>query len=83
MEDNIIRIMMERNLTARALSIKIEKNDWYITRMVNGKIDPSLRTICKTAEALRVSEADLFAEKRVEKLWDLSGPTFPKPIAKG
>ena len=41
-EDNIIRLMMERNLTARALSIRIEKNDWYITRMLNGKIDPSI-----------------------------------------
>ena len=62
LEDNIIRLMMEKNLTARALSIRIEKNDWYITRMLNGKIDPSLHVICKIAEALRVSEADLFTK---------------------
>ena len=63
LEDNIIRIMMEKNLTARALSIRIEKNEWYITRMLNGKIDPSLQVISKIAEILRVSVADLFSKK--------------------
>ena len=32
LEDNIIRLMMEKNLTARALSIRIEKNERYIAR---------------------------------------------------
>ena len=63
LEDNIIRLMMEKNLTARALSIRIEKNEWYITRMLNGKIEPSLQVICKIADVLRVSAADLFAKK--------------------
>ena len=63
LEDNIIRLMMEKNLTARALSIRIEKNEWYITRMLNGKIDPSLQVISKIAEILRVSAADLFTKK--------------------
>ena len=62
LEDNIIRLMMEKNLTARALSIRIEKNEWYITRMLNGNIDPSLQVLCKIAEVLRVSVAELFAE---------------------
>ena len=62
LEDNIIRLMMEKNLTARALSIRIEKNEWYITRMLNGKIEPSLQVICKIAEILRVSVAYLFAK---------------------
>ena len=62
LEDNIIRLMMEKNLTARALSIRIEKNEWYITRMLNGKIDPSLQVISKIAEILRVSAADLFSK---------------------
>ena len=68
LEDNIIRLMMEKNLTARALSIRIEKNEWYITRMLNGKIDPSLQVICKIAEVLRVSVAELFTKKRVKKV---------------
>ena len=63
LEDNIIRLMMEKNLTARALSIRIEKNEWYITRMLNGKIDPSLQVVCKIAEILRVSVADLLTKK--------------------
>ena len=63
LEDNIIRLMMEKNLTARALSIRIEKNEWYITRMLNGKIDPSLQVVCKIAEILRVSVADLLRKK--------------------
>lgn len=62
LEDNIIRLMMEKNLTARALSIRIEKNEWYITRMLNGKIDPSLQVICQIAEVLRVSVEELFAK---------------------
>jgi len=62
LEDNIIRLMIEKNLTARALSIRIEKNKWYITRMLNGKIDPSLQVICRIAEVLRVSVADLFTK---------------------
>ena len=63
LEDKIIRLMMEKNLTAWALSIRIEKNEWYITRMLNGKIDPSLQVICKIAEVLRVSVEDLFTKK--------------------
>jgi len=45
------------------LSIRIEKNDWYITRMLNGKIDPSLDTLFNIAEALRVELAELFTKK--------------------
>ena len=63
LEDNIIRLMMDKNLTARALSIRIEKNEWYITRMLNGKIDPSLDTLFDIAEALRVEPEELFTEK--------------------
>ena len=63
LEDNIIRHMMEKNLTARALSIRIEKNDWYITRMLNGKIDPSLDVLFRIAEALRVEPAELLTKK--------------------
>ena len=63
LEDNIIRLIMEKNLTARALSIRIEKNEWYITRMLNGKIDPSLDALFNIAEALKVEPAELFTKK--------------------
>lgn len=63
LEDNIIRLMMDKNLTARALSIRIGKNEWYITRMLNGKIDPSLDVLFHISEALRVELAELFTKK--------------------
>ena len=63
LEDNIIRLMMDKNLTARALSIRIGKNEWYITRMLNGKIDPSLDALFNIAEALRVEPTELFTKK--------------------
>ena len=63
LEDNIIRLMMDKNLTARALSIRIGKNEWYITRMLNRKIDPSLDTLFQIAVALRVEPEELFIKK--------------------
>ena len=63
LEDNINRILNEKDRSARWLSLKIEKNAWYITRMLNGELNPSLEVICKIAEVLRVSVADLFTEK--------------------
>lgn len=63
LEDNITRYLREKDKSARWLSIKIGKNDWYITRMLNGKIDPSLDTLFNIAEALRVELAELFTKK--------------------
>ena len=63
LEDNINRILNEKDRSARWLSLKIEKNAWYITRMLNGELNPSLEVICKIAEVLRVSVADLFTKK--------------------
>ena len=63
LEDNITRYLREKDKSARWLSIKIGKNDWYITRMLNGKIDPSLDMLFNIAEALRVELAELFTKK--------------------
>ena len=63
LEDNITRYLREKDKSARWLSIKIGKNNWYITRMLNGKIDPSLDTLFNIAEALRVEPAELFTKK--------------------
>ena len=63
LEYNVNRLIIKRNLTPRALSQKIEKNEWYITRMLNGKIDPSLDALFNIAEALRVEPAELFMKK--------------------
>ena len=63
LEDNIIRLMRNKNMTARALSMRIEKNERYITRMLNGKINPSLDTLFQIAVALRVEPEELFIKK--------------------
>ena len=63
LEDNINRILNEKRQTPRWLSLKIKKNAWYITRMLEGKHNPSLEVLCKIAEVLRVSVADLFTKK--------------------
>ena len=63
LKDNINRILNEKDRSPRWLSLKIEKNAWYITRMLNGELVPSLQVICKIAEVLRVSVAELFAQK--------------------
>lgn len=63
LECNVNRLITERNLSPRALSQRIGKNDWYITRMLGGKIDPSLDALFNIAEALRVEPAELFTKK--------------------
>jgi len=63
LKDNINRILNEKDQSPRWLSLKIEKNAWYITRMLEGKHNPSLQVICKMAEELRVSVADLLTKK--------------------
>ena len=63
LKDNINRILNEKDQSPRWLSLKIEKNAWYITRMLEGKHNPSLQVICKMAEELCVSVADLFTKK--------------------
>ena len=61
--ENMNWLMTERNLTPRGMSLKMDMNDWYITRILDKKKDPSFKMICKIAEVLRVSVADLFAKK--------------------
>ena len=63
LKDNINRILNEKDRSMRWLSLNIGNNERYISRLLNGKLVPSLQVICKIAEVLRVSVADLFAEK--------------------
>ena len=62
LEGNITRYLREKDKSARWLSIKIGKKEWYVTHVLNGKIDPSLQVISKIAEILRVSVAVLFSK---------------------
>lgn len=63
LEGNINRILNEKDRSMRWLSLNIGNNERYIARLLNGKLVPSLQVICKIAEVLRVSVADLFTEK--------------------
>ena len=63
LEDNINRILNEKDRSMRWLSLNIGNNERYIARLQRDELVPSLQVICKIAEVLRVSVADLFAEK--------------------
>lgn len=62
LKSNINRILNEKDQSMAWLSRKIGTNDRYIARLQRDKLVPSLQVICKIAEALRVSVADLFTK---------------------
>lgn len=59
---NINRILNEKDQSMAWLSCKIGTNDRYIARLQRDELIPSLQVICKIAEVLRVSVAELFTE---------------------
>ena len=63
LKDNINCILNEKNQSMRWLSLNIGNNERYIARLQRGELVPSLQVICKIAEVLRVSVADLFTKK--------------------
>ena len=63
LEDNINRILNEKDQSMRWLSLNIGNNERYIARLQRGELAPSLQVICKIATVLRVSVADLFTKK--------------------
>ena len=56
----LCQLMNERNLSCQYLSSKIKKNDGYINRIINGKIDPSFEVLFDIASSLKVTVAELF-----------------------
>ena len=58
--EKLCKLMSEKNLSCKYLSNKIKKNDGYINRIINGKIDPSFEVIFDIAAALKISVAELF-----------------------
>ena len=63
LKDNINRILNEKDRSMAWLSREIGTNERYIARLQRGELVPSLQVICKIAEVLRVSVADLFRKK--------------------
>ena len=62
LKSNINRILNEKDQSMAWLSRKIGTNDRYIARLQRDELVPSLQVICKIAEVLRVSVADLFTK---------------------
>ena len=56
----LCKLMNERNLSCQYLSSKIKKNDGYINRIINGKIDPSFEVLFDIASALKVTVAEMY-----------------------
>ncbi len=56
---NIIKILDEKNMSSRELSQLIGKNDGYISRMLNRKFVPSLEVLCLIADKLGTTVSDL------------------------
>ena len=63
LKDNINRILNEKDRSMAWLSREIGTNERYIARLQRGELVPSLQVICKIAEVLRVSVADLLTKK--------------------
>ena len=63
LKSNICRILWEKDKSMGWLSRKIGTNERYIARLQRDELVPSLQVICKIAEVLRVSVADLFTKK--------------------
>jgi len=61
--NNINRLLWEKDKSMAWLSRKIGTNDRYIARLQRDELVPSLQAICKIAEVLRVSVAELFTKK--------------------
>ena len=53
--ENLKSIMKEKGYTSRSLSISIEKNEGYISRLLRGKIDPSIKSLFYIASVLDIS----------------------------
>ena len=62
LKNNINRILWEKDKSMAWLSRKIGTNDRYIARLQRDELVPSFQVICKIAEVLRVSVADLFTK---------------------
>ena len=56
-----IRFLREqRNLSARALSAKAGLSSAYVTKIENGRVEPSLRAFARLALALGMSQAEVW-----------------------
>ena len=64
-KDVMVRIGYFRNranLSAKALSLSIDKNPAYITKMEHGEYEPSMRVVLDIIEACGTTPEEFFSE---------------------
>ena len=55
------KLMEQKNITARELSLTLGYNEGYISRILKGKIDPSFKSMMDTMLYFDISPAEFFA----------------------
>ncbi len=70
LNDNLLRIRKERGLTQEALAIKLNVVRQTVSKWEKGIAVPDADTLCRIADALDVSAAELLGEAPAEELPD-------------
>ena len=60
---NIAKARIKKGLSAYELSLRIDKTASYISKLENGRINPSLKTILAICDELHIPPATLFEER--------------------
>lgn len=60
---NIAKARIQKGLSAYELSLRIDKTASYISKLENGRINPSLKTILAICDELHIHPATLFQER--------------------
>lgn len=60
MENNIYRVILEKNMTQAELARKIGVKREYINRIINRKVTPTIPLGMRIANALEMAMEDLF-----------------------
>ncbi len=58
--ERLKKLMLEKNITARELSLTLGYNEGYISRILKRKIDPSFKSMMDTMLYFDISPAEFF-----------------------
>ena len=58
--ERLKKLMEQKNITARELSLTLGYNEGYISRILKGKIDPSFKSMMDTMLYFDMSPAEFF-----------------------
>ncbi|MBI3882780.1 MAG: helix-turn-helix transcriptional regulator [Sphingobacteriales bacterium] len=57
-------VLVEKNISSKWLAEKLDKNEATISRWCTNDVQPTLTTLVKVAEILKVNVTDLINDKR-------------------